>query len=116
MKAIETLETTPEDEIINTGEDDELLQDTDQIDDLTVSTVGLKESSDFVLETPVVLQVSQGAEQPHLSSSTQTQAVGPVLKIPTPEDYKAMMMGTVDRQTIEVGFRDISCFLKKVYI
>lgn len=52
MKAIETLETTPEDDIIDTGEDDEVLQDTNQIDDLTVSTDGLK---DFVLEAPVVL-------------------------------------------------------------
>ena len=51
-KAIETLETTPEEEMINTEEDDELLQETDQIDDLTISTVGLEESSDIVLDIP----------------------------------------------------------------
>ena len=102
MKAIETLETT-EDELINTGEDDELLQDTDQIDDLTVSTVGLKHSSDIVLETPSVLPMPQGAKQPYPSLSTHTQAMGPVLKIPTPEDYEAMLRDTVDRQTEVVG-------------
>lgn len=80
MKAIETLETTPKDELINTQEDDELLQDTNQIDDSTLSTISLKESADIVLDTPVTLPMSQGAQQPHPSSVVQTQAVGPVLK------------------------------------
>lgn len=107
MKALETLETTPEDEILSTGEDDEVLQDTDQMEDLTVSTFGLKESSDIVLETPEVLPIPQGTEQ-HPSPSTQTRTV---LKIPTSEDYEAMMRNTIDRQTTKVDFRDTSISL-----
>jgi hypothetical protein len=113
MKAIETLETTPEDDIIDTGEDDEVLQDTDQIDDLTVSTEGLKESSDFVLEAPVVLPMPQGVEPPHLLSS-ETQAGRPIAEIPMPEVDDSMIRDTVNRQTVEVGFK--GGFLKKVYI
>ena len=108
MKALETLESTPEDELISTGEDEELLQDTDQLDDLTVSTVGLKESADIVLETPPTPPMPQGTEQLDPPLATQTPAVGPILKIPTPEDYEAMMRDTVDRQ---VGCRATFIFL-----
>ncbi|KAH3735370.1 hypothetical protein DPMN_041889 [Dreissena polymorpha] len=51
IKAIDTLETAPEEESIILEEEEEgSFQDTDQIDDLTISTVGLKESSDVVLD------------------------------------------------------------------
>jgi hypothetical protein len=104
-KTIETLETTPEEEMINTEEDDELLQETDQIDDLTISTVGLEESSDIVLDIPTDLQMPQGAKQPDPSLSTQTQAVEPILQIPT---YDEIRRDTVNRQAIEVGFRNFN--------
>ena len=57
-KTIETLETVADDsKTADPGEEEEVLQDTSsQMDDLTVSTVGvlLKESSDIAqLETPV---------------------------------------------------------------
>ena len=101
MKAIETLEIHPEEETIDTGEDDEF-EDTDQIDDLTVSTVGLKESSDIVLETPRVLSMPHGVELPLPSSSTENQVMRPVLRIPTSEDYEALMKDTI-LHTTEVG-------------
>ena len=106
MKAIEMLETTQDDETIDTEEDDELLQNTNQIDDLTISIVGiqLKESSDFVLETPDLRPMPETAEGPHPSSSTQTQAVRPVLDIPTSEEYELMTREVVGQQTVEVGF------------
>jgi len=131
-KTIETLEeTVPDDKIISTAEEDESLQATVQIKDLTVSTVGLNESSEVDLETPIVLPMPQEAEQSDQSSSAQTQAgescrntpvtleaeqpppssssqsetVGPTLTIPGPKDYEAMW-DTIDRQTAAVGFRD----------
>ena len=105
MKAIESLETTQDDETTDTGEDEESPQDTNQIDDLTVSIVGvqLKESSDIVRETQDLLQTLETAEQTH-PPSTQTQAVQPVLDIPTPEDYESMTREVVGQQTMEVSF------------
>ncbi|KAH3823610.1 hypothetical protein DPMN_125420 [Dreissena polymorpha] len=53
VKVIETLETVPDeadDESIILEEAEDSFQDADQIDDLTISTVGLKESSDAVLD------------------------------------------------------------------
>ena len=105
MKAIESLETTQDDETTDTGEDEESPQDTNQIDDLTVSIVGvqLKESSDIVRETQDLLQTPETAEQSH-PSFTPTQAVQPVLDIPTPEDYESMTREVVGQQTMEVSF------------
>lgn len=103
-KAIEDLETTQDD--IITDEDEELLQDTNQIDDLTVSNVGLTQSSDIVLEEPTIAPLPREAVQPHPLVSTETQALESVLNIPTPEVYEAIMSDTVHSQATEVGFRD----------
>ena len=83
-----------------------MLQNTNQIDDLTISIVGvqLKESSDFVLETSDLRPMPETAEGPHPSSSTQTQAVRPVLDIPTSEEYQLTTREVVGQQTVEVGF------------
>ena len=69
-KAIETIETTQDD--IITDEDEELLQDTDQIDDLTVSNVCLNESFYIVLEIPTIVPMPREAVQPHPLVSTET--------------------------------------------
>lgn len=110
MKTIETLQTNEEeDETINITEDDELGLDTDQIDDLTVSTFGLKESSEILLETPTVPSMPQGEELPEPPS---TQTVKPIIPIPTSEDYEAMWREAIDRVTAEVCFRDLQLKLK----
>ena len=59
MKAIETLETMTEE---NTEEDEELLQEADPIDDLTISTTCLKESSDVCLDIPMSLPMPRQVE------------------------------------------------------
>ena len=89
MKAIETLEATAEEEI-----DDEELDDTDPIDpvdDLTVSTAGLTESSDLV---PAELSMPEQPQSlPAVPSTSPT--VRPILNMPTSEDYAAMMRDTI---------------------
>lgn len=100
MKAIESMETT-EDE--STIEDEvEAIPDTDQIDDLTVSTAGLRESADLVLEVPV-LPLQHQDEYPH-SSSTRKEPKKPKLRIPTKQEYEEMMLDTLNRPTSEVKF------------
>ncbi|KAH3735351.1 hypothetical protein DPMN_041845 [Dreissena polymorpha] len=103
LKAIDTLETAPEEESIILEEEEEgSFQDTDQIDDLTISTVGLKESSDAVLDISS-LPLTQVPEHPVPSSSTKPAFTATPLKYFTSEEYKAMLTETVpDFQATQV--------------
>ncbi|KAH3703668.1 hypothetical protein DPMN_078710 [Dreissena polymorpha] len=106
VKAIETLETVPDeadDESIILEEAEDSFQDADQIDDLTISTVGLKESSDAVLDISSLPQVPV---HPLPSSSTKPAVEATLLRIPTPEEYEAEWRNeTGDSQTTEVILR-----------
>ena len=79
MKAIEDLETSSEVETSTEGEDEDLLQGADQIDDLTVSIFGVNESSDIVLENPSMLPPTplEVPSEPELSSSPSQQPETP---------------------------------------
>ncbi|KAH3842585.1 hypothetical protein DPMN_116083 [Dreissena polymorpha] len=108
VKAIETLETVPDeadDESIILKEAEDSFQDADQIDDLTISTVGLKESSDAVLDISS-LPLPQVPVHPLPSSSTKPAVEATPLPIPTPEEYEAEWRNeTGDSQTTEVILR-----------